>query len=573
MLLGYAFTAAYIVLLGWLIVCAYLSRRWISGLFRGKIDRITITLAIAVMAFFVIFSLLYVHPVEQLYFDENIYQGIALNILHSGNALWCQYGTAYASSCGLGTVYHDPVELSFYLAIAFAIFGIGTNVAYGLELAIGAVSILLVFLLASAMFGKRAGIASAIAFALIPELFIWSRTQAVPNLLLMAFTVLAFLLYEVYRRDRNWRTMGLFLSAVGMAMYVRIEAALLIPIFFLIELPWILDSSKDLGRFKPRRKFILGLAAFVLFVVLITPQIYYIAYELHSLNYGSGSLCGANDTATFSVSNFACNIKSNTAFFLGAYNSTGYYPAYFAPLTTIIAVVGFVVMLLYGKREDRHYAMVLGLWILAFHFFYDAFYAGSVTYGVDVRFMLIIYPALAIFAGYAISSMSSEMPKLVPALHKLRNAWMRGIVADVSFILIISAFAILPFYNALGTITLPTSQMPQEQLPLAAVNFIYGNYTAVPTNCLVFSFTPDIWYEHNRSAAQIGYLGSTDSNFTKFESQFSCFVIDRGYWCAVSPYNTGECPQDMSNYNVTALASTQASGSTLGFYRINNYTK
>ncbi len=570
-ILGYAFTAVYVALLVWLFASIYLSRRRIAASFRGRISQTTLLIALAVIAFFVLFSIKYVNPAEQLYFDENIYQGMALNILGHGNALWCQYGTAHLSSCGANLIYHDPAEMSFYLAIAFGIFGIGTATAYGFELAVGALSIFLVFLLASLMFGRRSAVASAVVFALIPELFIWSRTQAVPNLTLMAFTVLAFLAYEVYRNARSWKTMGFFLAALGMAVYVRIEAGLLIPIFVVMELPLILHYARRAKQALGSSRAVYIAAVIVAFAILIMPDIYYVSYEASSLNYGSGALCGSSSTSTFSLSNFMCNIKANTGFFLGAYNSAGYYPAYFAPLTTIIAIVGVVLMLLFGRREDRHYAVALGLWVLVLHAFYDAFYAGSVTYGVDVRFMLVIYPAIAIFAGYAIARISEELPKLSFGLQKLRNAWMRGIVASIALALLLLAFAVFPFYNALGTITLPTSQMPQEHLPMAATNFIYGNASAVPSNCLVFSFTPDIWYEYNRSAAQIGYLGSTNSSFTAFESGFSCFVLDYGYWCNVSPYNSGECPGYLTTYNLTTLASTNVSGSNFALYRMSNY--
>src|SRR5271168_1086050 len=140
MIIGYALTAAYIILLAAFVGSAILSRSEIVKAFKGRVSRLTCIIAVLIVAFFVIFSILYVHPVEQLYFDENIYQGIALNILHSGNAVWCQYGSAYAVQCPNSQIYHDPVEWSFYLAIAFLFFGPGIATAYGLQLLTGALS-------------------------------------------------------------------------------------------------------------------------------------------------------------------------------------------------------------------------------------------------------------------------------------------------------------------------------------------------------------------------------------------------------------------------------------------------
>ncbi|EQD39782.1 membrane protein, partial [mine drainage metagenome] len=136
--------------------------------------------------------------------------------------------------CAVNQIYHDPAEISFYIAIAFALFSIGTSTAFGFELAVGAISIFLAFLLASSLFGKKAGIASAFVFALLPELFIWSRTEAVPNLLFMMFATLSFFAYSIYLRKRGPSTLAFLLFALGIAVYTRIEAALLVPIIIIV---------------------------------------------------------------------------------------------------------------------------------------------------------------------------------------------------------------------------------------------------------------------------------------------------------------------------------------------------
>ena len=99
MIIGYIFTLAYLALFVGLLAALYLLRDSIAKKLSKDISLPYLVVVLLVIAFFVSFSLLYVSPVEQLYFDENIYQGIALNILHSGNALWCQFGTAMLTSC------------------------------------------------------------------------------------------------------------------------------------------------------------------------------------------------------------------------------------------------------------------------------------------------------------------------------------------------------------------------------------------------------------------------------------------------------------------------------------------
>ena len=576
MIIGYALTAAYLVLLLALLGSAYLSRREIKSAFKGRINRYSIAVAIVVVVFFVAISLIYVSPVEQLYFDENIYQGIALNILHNGNALWCQYGGPYSVPCPVNQIYHDPVEWSFYLAIAFLIFGSGISTAYGLQLFTGALAIVFTFLLGSLLLGKRGGVASAVVFGLIPELFIWSRTQATPDLGLMMFTVLAFLCYMIYERAKNRYTLVMFLSALGIATYVRIEAILLIPIFIVVYLlgDGKINIAKKIRSAVYSKLNFTSLVLFAFFLCLV-PQIYYIAYELGNLNYGSGTICNIPSNHTFSIANFQCNAPANIYYFLGQYNSTSFFPAYFSPLTTAIAIMGLIALLAVRRDNRRKVLLLLGLWILVYHLFYDFFYAGSVTYGVDVRFMLQIYPALAILGAAGIEGITDFAQYGAKRMMRAKKKEVLPVFSGAIFVILVGAFAIYPFIAAFTTLSIAPQSMPQEPGPSTATNFIYANYNSVPPSCLVFSFTPDIWYELNRSSAQIGYVGSTDPNFTVFASHYSCYVLDYGYWCSVPPYRGSQCKSDISNYNISSIVSEPAASGGSGnltLYMINNYS-
>ena len=77
----------------------------------------------------------------------------------------------------------------------------------------------------------------------------------------------------------------------------------------------------------------------------------------------------------------------------------------------------------------------------------------------------------------------------------------------------------------------------------------------------------------NRSAAQVGYLGNNNPNFTSFARHFSCYVFDYGYWCSVPPYQGTTCSSTLSNYKLVPLVNTgQPLGSGYNFYEIENYT-
>ena len=80
-----------------------------------------LALVIAVLLVFAFIELYFVKPTQLLFFDDAIYQAMALDLLHTGQAWMCNYGTATA--CFQGQLFHEPIGLSFNMAIAFALAG------------------------------------------------------------------------------------------------------------------------------------------------------------------------------------------------------------------------------------------------------------------------------------------------------------------------------------------------------------------------------------------------------------------------------------------------------------------
>lgn len=574
MLIGYAITLAVLAAFIALLVSIAAGRKELLQLLRKHTDRYSIIALLAIMAFFVAFSLLLVHPVEQLYFDENIYQGIAMNILAHGNALWCQYGTGYLSSCYSNQVYHDPVGWCVFIAMAFAAFGIGIGTAYGLELLVGALSIAAVFLLASVLIERRGAAAiSALIFATMPLLYIWSRTQADIDLPFMMLAAFAFFFFVVFMKKRSFNTLAMFAFSLVLAAYMRIEAMLLVGVFALLMVAFGDEGiRKAIGRnigaigeaLADNTKVILLLIAFI---VLLGPELYYISLEAANPSYGQPT-----GQAVLSVANFENNFMTNAYFVLGTFagmNSNGSYPLVFSETAMVLAIIGTLLFALDGRHRNRFGVLaVLWLWFLAYFVFYTAFYAGAATYGVDSRFMLQLLPPLSVLGALAVFELGDGAAAAVRACGKISKAAGGAAFCLVS-VAAICAAVLYPFLAIAPVITMSPQQMPQQTVILKAVNFFYGNYGAVPKNCIVFSFTPDIWYEVNVSSAQIGDMG----NPTPSEKSYSCAVMDYGYWCVVPPYRNTTCETLRGKYDVGALATGSAGdGYNTTLYRILNYS-
>ncbi|MDE1860442.1 MAG: glycosyltransferase family 39 protein [Candidatus Micrarchaeota archaeon] len=561
MLIGYAITTAISLSLALLVTLVVYDRKEIRKALAKGISGVDVVALAVLLAFFVLFSLLFVSPTEQLYFDENIYQGIAINVLSHGNALWCQYGTGHLGQCFSNLVYHDPAGWPVLLAIAFGIFGIGMGTAYATELAMGALSIVGVFLLCGVLFNrKHLPATAAMVMALSPSLFIWSRTQAVIDLPFMTLTVFTFFFFVLFMRRMNKVTFSIFASCLVLAVYMRIEGVLLLPVFALLYLLFggegavIKRMRKRLGMIRSKiDSSAMAIAIFVIFMLLMSVQLYYISLQSKNADYGQQS------QQLFSSNNLISNGKANLVFLTGGYDTLSYFPSIFSWSVAAAAVLGVVLLAIEGKNREKFGTIaMIGIWFIAYFVFYASFYAGSAIYGVDARFMLQLLPPLAVLAAAGIHR-----------IHAISKARLGPLIAAVAYIAAVAVIVFAPFITLGHLITLPVSQMPQQHGISNAVNFIYQNYQKVPTNCLVFSFTPDMWYELNRSSAQIWELGANNSTI----SGFSCHVLDYGYWCQVPPYVNSTCKSDLSRYKLTVLATNSSGlGSNDSLYLIQNYS-
>ncbi len=553
----------------------FMERKHIKNLLREHIDSRSLLALVIILLFFLSFSILFVSPTEQLYFDENIYQGIALNILHHGNALWCQFGTGFLQNCYVNALYHDPVGWSAFIALAFLVFGIGTNTAYNLELAVGTLAIVFFFMLASVLVRRKSyAIVSTLAFSLMPQLFIWSRTQADLDLPFMMLAILTFFLFVVFTKRKSIGSLGAFTFALALTTYMRIEAMLLVIVFAVLLLTF--EEKEIIPTLKERvRQLIFALQnntalliLLLVFILAILPEVYYVAGEAQNPSYGQGT-----GVAVLSLSNFQMNIGTNLLFIFGQKNGISYYPEAFHYTIMPLAILGGVLLGLNKKLRNRFgILLLLLLWFFAYFMFYTAFYAGSAGYGVDSRFMLQLLPAVCLLAGFAIIGISDAAQSLVA---RLRKGNVFGTLAFGSTIaLSCTVLLVFPFWLLVPIAAISPSAMPQQSVILNAMNFFYSNYNAVPQNCLVFSHTPDIWAEVNRSSAQISYLSGANSTNKQTISGYKCLVVDYGYWCVVPPYHDTLCKYITGHYQLKPLAVSQPlpNGNSAGFYQILNYT-
>ncbi len=218
---------------------------------------------------------------------------------------------------------------------------------------------------------KEIAALSALALAVSPELYIWARTQADIDLPFMMLSAFAFFFSVVFAKNKNRRTLSMFAFAAILAVYMRIEGVLLVPLFIFL---FFVYSSKGVKEtFKESIKEAVKvvkedsrtLLLLLLFIILLFPEVHYVALESENPNYGQNT-----DESVISLSNFKQNIRINLYYVFGLINGENMYPTEFLNTATPLALLGILLLFLnYDRANKAGIAALLGLWPLLYFLF------------------------------------------------------------------------------------------------------------------------------------------------------------------------------------------------------------
>ena len=409
----YLFTAGLTLALVATIASIAIGRKHFAAVFRDSgLDARRLVIALVILAIFVAAEAAFVVPTQQLFFDDEIYQAGALDLIHMGQAWMCNYGSP--TMCYAGQIYHEPIGTSFNLAIAFLIGGVNRSAAYNAEFFLGGVAVLMTFLVALVMIRNFAAAAFAeLLMALSPAMLTWARPTT-SDLPMLAYSLIALLCMLVFMRRKNAITLAAAAFSLAMLTYMKVDAlayVLVIPAIFLV-----LDEN-SIGRsiamnFRRLKDHLMDtrfLIILLIFVLAVSPEAVYTVHEFVNGAYGYQGAYMQNSclppgapnstivaTGKIGIKEFDANICSNLEFWFNGFN----WEYIEQPIAfTALGILGAALMAVY----DRRLLLAVGGWFLVFFILYTSFYAGSVTYGVDWRFMLSLIAQASIFGGYGAS--------------------------------------------------------------------------------------------------------------------------------------------------------------------------
>jgi len=504
-----------------------------------KIKKEYLAILIVLSISFLIFEILFVKPTERIFFDEHLYQDEAMNILKQFNAQMCLYGTN--ETCKIFTYYHQGIAWAYIIALGYLISGINVmHTAWNLNLIFSTISILLLFFVCFMLTRKESvSLISSFFYASTPLILIWTRTGGAETSLVF-FSLLSILSLLIWIETKNKKILVLLISSIIFAAQTKIEGVFILPILAVF---YFLLSKIDVEEI---------VKISIPIILLLAPAFVYLFVQYQQDTFG------ATENKKFSLDYFFQNIKTNSLFWFNYYQKG-------TPIQTqnvsnmLLPIFAILSILSVFAKELRKKVFAVFLWFITPFLIYASFYAGSVLYGVDNRFMLSCVAPIAILASIGISNVYELVSKKIKLL-------------AIFIVAILLLAYIYLFQQILPYVTVDPMQILEAQDARVYVfDFVLKHYSQIPKDCYFVSFVPGLFRTLGRNAL---YTENLFYLYNSGELKGKCLVFDYGYWCIVPPFHDTTCKVILQNYKTKMITNlTLEDGRTLAFYYILNSTE
>lgn len=495
-----------------------LIRRLVGSL---RLRRIVGPVAAVVLAFALVHA---VSPrTHRIYYDEDIYEDIGLEIAHNNKAAMVNDGTwQYGHFEGRRLEYNkQPNGWPFLLSLAFRLAGPSERTAFTLANLMFPLSVGLLFACAVLLLDSPViGLGAALIYALIPENVLWFSTVAVePATACLSLCAIASAL--LFCRTRA--TSALVLTAAALAWSLQFRSETLLLVLWVLAL-FLLECPEELPR--PRMLWC-GLC----FLVLISAHLVHL-YAFRADPWGSRGV-------RFSWDFFFHNIDANTVYYLDGRR--------FPVLFSALAFLG----LIFSRGWKRR--ILVATWFLLTWGPFLFFYAGSYGYGADVRYALMSMPPLALLAGMGLERGVVFLQRWMP---RGRAAWAAGLLA------VATALYYLPLMRAAGQ-----EAWECRDDHLWAEHFA----TLVPEDGIILTHNPNMFHLMGKSAAQMS-LFSEQPQYVQNEltPQYrDKMYLHWNYWCNLNvPVQSAFIQRILDTYRTTLLEEEWVRGRRYALFKI-----
>jgi 4-amino-4-deoxy-L-arabinose transferase-like glycosyltransferase len=300
----------------------------------------------------------------------------------------------------------------------------------------GSVTCVLVFLMGREFFDTKVGFLSAAILALIPDFVAHTQIGALDSPVALFFTLTLFLFMLAVKRNSRAYYVASAVS-LGLLVDTKLNGLLAIPVmalFFIAQRHSLPGTEKKsigelIGHYVPVKPVLAFFSITAALDIAIYPWIW-----------------GGMDNIKETISHWA---YAPMEYFLGNYGPApwSYYPVYFLATTPELLFIPLALGIYFVLRSRDPYKLaVLLLFLVPFAYTLSSFKQDG------MRYLLMIYPAVALLCGTGISGAAAAAGKAMKSGRAANTTFaVLGALAIVYLILVLASVSpyYLDYYNGL----------------------------------------------------------------------------------------------------------------------------
>ena len=440
---------------------------------------------------------------HRVFFDEDLYLGVANSLATEFRNILCNYGTP--THCIEGILNKDPSGFPFLASILFKLFGPNEEMIFQLSVFFTTLSILFMFLFTYFHFQDESiALFSALLFSLTPVHLVWSGSVAT-EIYFTFFSLVSLSAMALFIRKQNYILFLLSLSAAAYAAQIRPEGIL----FMAIPMLYIFLTHRKIKKLFLSNAFWLS----CLFVLLL------LFSQLIQLSLFKHEDWGAPGGRKFGLDYFKQNLEDNIMFWFQG----KMHPISFSALCVLGAIFLF--------RKDKKMLFFLLLWFMMYFVLFTSFYAGSVlSGGIGSRYVVMYITPSIILSAFGLNEIFRIVNKKVAFL--------------ILIFILISLYPTLPFI---------TTADKQAQYVREMHDFVMSKMDEIDSHCWVLTHNPSIFLVAGKNSLQT-WFGSNKKVMESIFNESDCIMWLEGAWCLFEPHKSNVCKYMHDNYKLEVFA-------------------
>lgn len=337
---------------------------------------------------------------------------------------------------------HPPVAKYLY-GLAIWAFNSGNEdfnayiVARTVSVILGALTCAILFLIGKEFFSMPTAFLSALILALMPDFVAHTQIATLDGPTAFFFTLTMYLFMMALKNNSKGYYFASAIS-LGLLADTKFTGFLILPIMALLFIVWRYLTKNDTGvKLADQLRHYLPL--FILYA-LISTGVAIIIYPW---------IWGGFDHIMLTIDHWTLWSNTPTEYFLGTMQQAPiyYYPVYFLATTPALLFIPIVIGVYVILRSRDPYKLAILLWLIVpFAYSLSSFKQNG------MRYILMIYPALALIIGYGLEITAEKIVSYLNQKSKTSSIFfILGAVTVVYLIITLSSVSpyYLDYYNGL----------------------------------------------------------------------------------------------------------------------------